>query len=119
MKYFNKMSIDHSRGNSPVLQIGPGVKLGEMNKFLHHRGYFLPGGTHPAIGVGGHILSGGNGYLGKSHGLLVDFVLSFDIILSDGTKLEKVSIDGDTKDLYWAVLGGGPGAFGIVTHYEL
>lgn len=66
-------------------------------------------------------LSGGNGYLGKSHGLLVDFVLSFDIILSDGTKLEKVSIDGDThtRDLYWAVLGGGPGAFGIVTHYEL
>lgn len=56
MKYFNKMSIDHPRDNSAVLHIGPGVKLGEMNKFLHPRGYFLPGGTHPAIGVGGHIL---------------------------------------------------------------
>ena len=54
--------------------------------------------------------------MGKSHGLMGDFVISFDIILSNGSKMENVT---RSEELYWAVLGGGPGAYGVVTKFEM
>lgn len=49
--------------------------------------------------------------------MLGDHVLSFRIILADGTIIKKVTKETD-PDLFFAVLGGGPG-YGILTHVTL
>ena len=59
----------------------------------------------------------------RSHGLLADHVLAFDIILASGEKEHIVRPEEGTTehndDVYYAVLGGGKGGdFGIVTHWE-
>eukprot|EP01084_Bolivina_argentea_P181010 312671_1 len=115
MKYYNKINIYI---NNKTLQVESGVKLNELNTYLDKNNYFLPGGEHPNVGIGGHILTGGDGYLSKTHGLLADYVISFDIILSNNTKITNVTSLNRHK-LYWSVLGGGPGSFGIITKYEL
>ena len=75
------------------------------------------------VNLGGHVQTGGWGIVARSHGLLADRVLAFDIILASGEKERIVRPEeGTTKhndDVYYAVLGGGKGGdFGIVTHYE-
>jgi hypothetical protein len=68
--------------------------------------------------------TGGWGIVARSHGLLADHVLAFDIILSTGAKERIVRPEaGKTTqhndDVFFAVLGGGRGGdFGIVTQWE-
>eukprot|EP01083_Nonionella_stella_P035742 97484_1 len=113
MKHYN--NIDLSPANK-TLTVEPGVQLRQFAAYLDAHHYFLPWGKDLGIGIGGHILTGGNGYLTKSHGLLGDYVTAFDIILSNGTTLQHIA---SPHDLYWAVLGGSPGSYGIITKYEL
>jgi FAD/FMN-containing dehydrogenase len=60
----------------------------------------------------------------RSHGILADHVLAFDIILASGEKEhivrpEKGKTTEHNDDVYYAVLGGGKGGdFGIVTQWE-
>lgn len=57
--------------------------------------------------------TGGYGHLLRSHGLALDHVLCFTIVLADGSVL-VVHRHGNYANLYWAVLGGGPGSFGVI-----
>ena len=44
-------------------------------------------------------------------------MVSFDVVLADGT---TNYVDANNHpDLFWAMLGGGAGSFGIVTHYTV
>ena len=54
----------------------------------------------------------------RSHGAFTDYVIGFDITLADG-KSKLVTKDNDYKDLYYAIRGGGPGSFGVVTNLYL
>eukprot|EP00483_Globobulimina_turgida_P009974 UN09993 len=87
MKYYNKMNICT---DNKTLRVEPAVKLGAFNAYLDKYNYFLPGGSHTNIAIGGHIVTGGDGHLSKTHGLLADYVISFDIILSNATKLTNI-----------------------------
>src|SRR4029078_9378187 len=60
--------------------------------------------------------TGGYGHFLRSYGLALDHVYAFKIYGSDGT-LVTVSRPAkrDENSLYWGVLGGGPGSFGIIT----
>ena len=139
MKYYNKITEIYSNKKLSFIEVESGVKLGQFYSSLDELGCFLPAGEHLGVGIGGHVLTGGCGLLTKSFGLLGDYVKSFDIILSNGTKLESVSINsrfgmniennknnennenkennGDVNQLYSSVLGGPPGSFGIITKY--
>src|SRR5205814_7844267 len=57
----------------------------------------------------------GIGWLGRTHGLSCDNLLSVDIVTADG-QLRTASAD-EHADLFWAVRGGG-GNFGVVTSFE-
>ena len=70
------------------------------------------------IGIGGHFQTGGIGYLLRSHGAFTDYVIGFDIILSDGSS-KLITPDNNYKNLFYAVRGGGPGSFGVVTNLYL
>ena len=69
--------------------------------------------------------------LTRSFGLLSDFVENFDIVVAHEDKARLVtvwkpdspyapkSVIPGNNDLFWAVLGGSPGNFGILTHITI
>ena len=73
-------------------------------------------GSAPDVGVVGHSLGGGIGWLARKHGLSSSSVLSAEIVTADG---QVVRADRETDpDLFWALRGGG-GSFGVVTEVEI
>ncbi|MGI9214265.1 MAG: FAD-binding oxidoreductase, partial [Gammaproteobacteria bacterium] len=96
-------------------------RLAEFNEKLKKFKIFVPHGQCSHVGIGGHLNTGGYGQLGRAFGLFADHITSFRIITADGTIL-IVSRDSSLKldkDLFYAVLGGSPGKFGVVTHITL
>jgi FAD/FMN-containing dehydrogenase len=74
------------------------------------------GGTCDMVGVGGHTLGGGWGYLARSMGLAIDTLRRADVVTGDGSFV-SVS-EKQNADLFWALRGGGGGNFGVVTELE-
>ncbi|MEM9275003.1 MAG: FAD-binding protein [Cyanobacteria bacterium P01_F01_bin.143] len=107
-----------------VLRCGVSHALGDWAQQNNQHGIYLPMGVCANVHLGGHVHTGGWGMVARSHGLLADHVLAFDIILASGEKERIVRPEeGKTTqhndDLYYAVLGGSKGGdFGIVTHWE-
>lgn len=70
----------------------------------------------PVVGslgpTGGWSLNGGNGVLTTSRGLGADRLLQSTIVTPDGTI--RIANQYLNTDLYWALRGGGGGAFGVV-----
>lgn len=91
--------------------------LGEFNGFLKQNGLFVPHGQCTHVHVGGHGQTGGYGQLGRSFGLLGDYIRAIRFIDHDANIRE---IDrGSDPDLFWGILGGSPGNFGVITHYTI
>lgn len=107
-----------------VLRCGVSHSLGSWAQKNNKNGIYLPMGMCGSVHLGGHVQTGGLGMVARSHGLLADHVLAFDIILANGEKKkilrpETNNTTQENDDLYYAVLGGGKGGdFGIVTHFE-
>ena len=82
----------------------------------------FPGGTCPTVGLSGLILGGGQGIVGRKHGLACDNILQYEMVNATGSVL-RIN-DNTNPDLYWALRGGGNGNFGIVyqvtlRHFEI
>ncbi len=118
---FAQYSYDEAKN---ILTCGPYQALGDWAKQNHEHGIYLPMGVCANVHLGGHVHTGGWGMVARSHGLLADHVLAFDIILASGEKETIVRPETGTTtqhndDLYYAVLGGCKGGeFGIVTRWE-
>jgi hypothetical protein len=95
-----------------LLRCGVSLSLLEFTTQLRKLNMFLPTGMCAHVHIGGHVLSGGYGQLTRAHGLLSDHVQSFEIVCADQTL--KVITKQD--ELFWAVFGGSPGNFGVLTH---
>lgn len=96
----------------------PGLTWGEFNQATYAAGLATPGPDVAAVGLGGHTLGGGFGWLSRNHGLTVDNLLAAEMVTADG---EIVMASGEENpDLFWALRGGG-GNFGVVTrlHFAL
>jgi FAD/FMN-containing dehydrogenase len=68
------------------------------------------------IGVPGLALIGGFHYFNNKYGYAMDNVVSYDVILGNGTQITVNK--GSHADLFWA-LKGGANNFGIVTKFTL
>jgi FAD/FMN-containing dehydrogenase len=103
--------------------VEPGARLGDVYRTLFVGwGVTLPAGVSPNVGVGGHVLGGGFGYLSRLHGLAADHLYAVEVVVVDetGTARSVVATREPTdpyRDLWWAHTGGGGGNFGIVTRY--
>lgn len=64
------------------------------------------------VGVGGHVLHGGQGYSSHTYGLFLDFLVEADIVLATGDLV--TTSETQNPDLFWALRGAGM-SFGIVT----
>eukprot|EP01059_Diplonema_ambulator_P005159 TRINITY_DN14901_c0_g1_i1.p1 TRINITY_DN14901_c0_g1~~TRINITY_DN14901_c0_g1_i1.p1 ORF type:complete len:520 (+),score=177.90 TRINITY_DN14901_c0_g1_i1:63-1622(+) len=119
MSHFITLAI-----NGTTIRAGAGVSLMELYTTLSQNGLFIGGGECGTVHVGGHVQTGGYGILGRSFGALADNVVGFDIVLSDGrmhhvAKPAATQVNSREGKLFWAVLGGGAGSWGVVTEYVL
>jgi len=114
------------------VRVGTGIKLKEFATFNNkdpntggkalgtnkNFGWTIPHGECPTVGIGGHSQTGGYGHIARAFGLAIDYVYGFTIVLADG-EIRDVTRDSPNqqdRDIYWAVLGGSPGAFGVTTN---
>jgi len=108
--------------NTGLLRLGVSFSLLEFNTKLKDHCLFMPTGQCYNVHVGGHVQTGGYGQLSRAFGLFGDHVESFDIFLACATTTKTICRDSTAqsdKDLFFAVLGGGPGNYGIVTHITI
>jgi FAD/FMN-containing dehydrogenase len=110
--HMRSVEVDPVRGS---MKVGAGVTWAEAQAAVAAHGLAGLAGSSPDVGVLGYTVSGGLGWLGRSHGLACNSVISFDVVTADG---RSVVVDATREqDLFWALRGGG-GSFGIVTGVE-
>jgi FAD/FMN-containing dehydrogenase len=113
-RLMNAVTVDAATKTATV---GAGASLGQLYQAIAPRGFAFPGGSCPTVGVSGHLLGGGYGYLARPFGLACDSVVSIDLVDPQG---QQVHADAQQNtDLFWACRGGGGGTFGVATAYRL
>ena len=115
MDLYSNIDVSEANGKS-YATVGAGALLTNIAAKFNEEGVTIPHGECPRVAIGGHAQTGGFGHFLRSYGLALDHVYRFDIYQADGT---LVTVDRpatrDEHSLYWGVLGGGPGSFGIIT----
>ncbi|KAF5489633.1 FAD-linked oxidoreductase ZEB1 [Colletotrichum siamense] len=96
-----------------AVTVGGGTELYNAQKALAEHGQAIVGGGCGTVGVGGFTPGGGHSLLGPRYGMAADNVLQMEIISPKG---EIMTInEAQNMDLFWAMRGGGPGTFGVIT----
>ncbi|KAG1747826.1 FAD-binding domain-containing protein [Suillus paluster] len=113
MYLFSDITYD---SDSQTAKVGTGAIWDDVYLTLEEYGVNVLGGKVTGVGVGGVILGGGFSYLTNQHGLAIDNVVSFELILPNGTVTTVTS--SSNPDLYFG-LRGGFNNFGIVTYFTL
>ncbi|GJC86144.1 FAD-linked oxidoreductase DDB_G0289697 [Colletotrichum liriopes] len=98
-----------------LVYIGVSTNMMDLNKYLKHNKLFVPTGQCAYVGVGGHGQTGGYGQLGRSFGLFGDHIKTIRLVCYDG--IIKDITKANDPELFYSLLGGSPGNFGIITHY--
>jgi len=101
---------------SKTVTVGAGASLGSIYTALAPHNLAFAAGSCPPVGVSGHLLGGGYGYLARPYGLTCDNLLGIDLIDPQG---RQVHADArQNADLFWANRGGGGGSFGVATAFR-
>lgn len=103
--------------NRTLVYASASHSLGEFNTFLRDHQLFVPHGQCTDVRVGGHAQTGGYGQLGRSFGLLGDHIWGIRMINYNG-EIQEVT-KASNAELFYAIAGGSPGNFGIITHYTI
>ncbi|KAL5358520.1 hypothetical protein BJX96DRAFT_182956 [Aspergillus floccosus] len=102
------------RVHNESIEVGPGARWYQVYNALEPYGRLSLGGRLKTIGVPGLTLIGGFHYFINKHGFVMDQVISYAVVLGNGT---QVTANATTnRDLFWA-LKGGANNFGIVTKF--
>ncbi|PQE07599.1 hypothetical protein CJF30_00007344 [Rutstroemia sp. NJR-2017a BBW] len=94
-----------------TVEIGTGNRWTDVYSDLDGSGVNVVGGRVVGPGVGGFSLGGGYSWLSNQYGLTCDNVVSYNLVLPNGT---ITTVDSSNADLFFA-LKGGLNRFGIVT----
>jgi len=118
---WKRLDIDPVKG---TVTVGPSVSIGILGMTLMFAGLWLPYGECATVFMGGHAQSGGSSpQLATIGGYLADHVIAFDIVVADGTLKtvyrNKEGQSSEDQELFWALAGGSPGNFGVVTSVTL
>jgi hypothetical protein len=113
----------------PLVRVGVGFPLVVLNEKLGELGLFVPHGQCSHVHVGGHAHTGGYGQLGRAFGLFADHIKTIEVWTAkdvdkdrENAKPRVISRNSGSqadRDLFYAVLGGSPGNYGILTHVTL
>lgn len=98
-------------------EIGAGAQASDIYAYFEKHNMDVTGGNEGSVGLaGGFGQGGGHGVFGPSHGLMVDNAVEFDVVTADG-HLRTINQCND-PELFWAMRGGGGGAFAVLTSYR-
>ncbi|KAK8093580.1 FAD binding domain-containing protein [Apiospora hydei] len=98
----------------PAVKFGAGVVGYEATEAVHAKGLVVVGGECPTVGIaGGYTQGGGHSALTTTFGLAADQTLEFEVVTASGDVV--TASRHENEDLYFALSGGGPGTFGVVT----
>lgn len=110
----NDVSVDPV---THIATVGAGARLGDVASELYRQGgRAIAHGSCPGVGISGHLLHGGYGWISHNKGLALDWMAGASIVLANGTEVH--CSETDNADLFWALRGAGSN-FGIVTSFEL
>ncbi|KAH6638522.1 hypothetical protein BKA67DRAFT_596339 [Truncatella angustata] len=110
----NVTSWSDSTYSGPAIKLGAGVLGYAATQAAHDAGLVVVGGECPTVGIaGGFTQGGGHSVLSTEFGLAADQTLEFEVVTASGTVV--TASWKKNADLYWALSGGGPGTYGIVT----
>ena len=109
-----QVSID---AEARTATVQPGATGRELNDQLAAHGLAFPVGHAPSVPMSGFLLNGGLGWNFNSWGPACFSVEAAHVVTADG-RLVFASQE-QHADLLWAIRGGGPGFFGVVTQYTL
>ncbi|PVI06075.1 FAD/FMN-containing isoamyl alcohol oxidase-like protein MreA [Periconia macrospinosa] len=107
-------SINISGYEGSAARVGAALEQYDLLNYMYANNITLlcPGST--TVGAyGGFMQGGGFSYVTTKFGLMADQVLSLEVVTADG-KFVHANLS-ENEDLFWAIRGGGPGNFGIVT----
>ncbi|KAH9033365.1 FAD-binding domain-containing protein [Lactarius pseudohatsudake] len=109
---FNTFNVNTQ---AQTVELGPGLTWGDVYERLDPYGVTVIGGRYPGVGVGGLTLGGGYSFRTNEHGLAIDNVVAFELVLPNGT---VTTVTAEDHDLWFALRGGGNN-FGIVTKFTV
>lgn len=100
--------------SGPVFKVGAGVQGFELYQAADKYGVSAVAGICPTVGVyGGYSTGGGHSPLMQLFGVGSDQVVALEVVLANGRFV--TATPSVNSDLYWAMLGGGGGTFGVIT----
>jgi FAD/FMN-containing dehydrogenase len=112
-RLMNKVELDTAGGS---VTVGAGAAIGDIYKQIGPKGFAIPAGSCPTVGISGHTMGGGFGLLARPFGLACDSLQSVELVDPQGRIVE---VDQQRQpDLFWACRGGGGGSFGAVTSFR-
>jgi FAD/FMN-containing dehydrogenase len=112
----NSLSDVVVASDNQSVSFGPGARWVNVYEALAPYGLYCIGGRLKTIGVSGLTLIGGFHYLINKYGMTMDNILSYDVVLGNGTQATANATSN--PDLFWALKGGGSN-FGIVTKFTM
>ena len=98
-----------------VVRAGGGALLEDVARACQRYGLATPHGHISHTGIGGITLGGGMGWYQRQFGLMIDRLLSVQLVTAEGQVVE--ASEELNPDLFWALRGGG-GNFGVVTEFR-
>jgi len=129
---YSTFEYDHDEN---VITCGVGLTISELQENLEKlekcsqkkMGLFVPTGICSDVYLGGHMSTGGLGPMGVPFGLFMDHIYAIEIIMAEKLEpwnVQKIWIPRDTKhphlaDIFYSVMGGSPGNFGIITRVQI
>ncbi|CAG9982595.1 unnamed protein product [Clonostachys byssicola] len=96
-----------------AMTVMAGVSTGDAYNFADAHNALIMGPYAPSVPISaGWVTGGGHNVFAPVFGLGADRVVEFSIVTPDG--VERVANEQQNSDLFWALRGGGGGAFGVI-----
>ncbi|KAK5166447.1 uncharacterized protein LTR77_007990 [Saxophila tyrrhenica] len=109
-----KSSCKTSAWTGAAITVGGGYTFNDVYKVAKANNVVVVGGGTPSVGaLGGWMQGGGHGPASRQFGLGADQVLEAEVVTADGKVITASPCSN--SDVYWAIRGGGPGTYGVVT----
>ena len=110
MQEMNSISITTDKSQ---IKVGAGCLAHEVDQATAPFAKAIPLGDCPVVGICGLTLGGGVGFISRSKGLTIDYLIEAQIVTPDGTV--KICSNEKNSELFKLLKGAGQGNFGVVT----